>query len=259
MESLCNLSLGLMQRADTLVLTEQEINRILFKSTPEEAFGPDRPQDHLQELERLKRREIELFAHGSTLSEYYKQKLIPRGFRIKNRPTIGAENTAFCERWCQVLNKASLDLIILVIEEVGEQLNNTRRDILKVEILIEQASSSTDIIQSLDTLKTKLEKIKSDLIHFKKLKFKKVVQDYKDVRVYPWLKQDRKQRKPRKGQTPPTNTDANTSDSEAHSSTERQREAPRTPFLGQTAEKGARKPDGGRKGKSPYLRSQTRQ
>ncbi|XP_075421188.1 uncharacterized protein LOC142462857 [Ascaphus truei] len=59
-----------------------------------------------------------------------------------------------------------------------------RRDILKVEFLIEHMNSGADTISSLEDLKTRLEKFKRDLPHFKKQKFKKVVRDYKAEHSY---------------------------------------------------------------------------
>uniref|UniRef100_A0A8C5LW19 Cathepsin O n=1 Tax=Leptobrachium leishanense TaxID=445787 RepID=A0A8C5LW19_9ANUR len=56
---------------------------------------------------------------GNNVCDYYRMKKIPRGFRIRNTPTIGRNNPEMCRKWIAILNKCSLDLILLVIDEVG--------------------------------------------------------------------------------------------------------------------------------------------
>ncbi|OCT58565.1 hypothetical protein XELAEV_18001999mg [Xenopus laevis] len=138
-------------------------------------------------LERLKKKEQELHLHGVTLSEYYKQRLIPRGFRISNIPR---ENKEFCQKWCAILNKASLDLMVLVIEHTSYSLSKIRTDILKIELEVDRVSTQEERDNFCTQLNEKLDLLKTDLLLFKKKKLLKVVQDYKTDNVYRWLKGD---------------------------------------------------------------------
>lgn len=49
-----------------------------------------------------------------TLSDYSSPELF--------RPTIGLNNSTFCDKWCEITNKCSFDLMILVIQELSDQL-----------------------------------------------------------------------------------------------------------------------------------------
>ncbi|OCT79069.1 hypothetical protein XELAEV_18030165mg [Xenopus laevis] len=198
MEQIETLTKDITNRAETHSFSDNQINLILFKSSPLEAFGPDSPQDLTRDLERLKKKEQELHLHGVTLSEYYKQRLIPRGFRISNTPTTGRDNKEFCQKCCAILNKASLDLMVLVIEHTSHTLSKIRTDILKIELEFDRVSTQEERDNFCTQLNEKLDSFKTDLLLFKKKKLLKVVQDYKTDNVYRWLKGDNYNRRVRK-------------------------------------------------------------
>lgn len=80
-------------------------------------------------LVHLKKKEIHMKLHGSTLSEYWGSKQIPQGLCIQKPPTTGKENEDFNKRWCEILNKRSMNLILLIIEEVSKQKKDIEKQI----------------------------------------------------------------------------------------------------------------------------------
>lgn len=66
--------------------------------------------------------------HGTTLSEYVRSKRIPRGLRIQ-KATLGRKDEDFCIKWWEVLNKASLDLKVLIFEHTHQERTKTKTEI----------------------------------------------------------------------------------------------------------------------------------
>lgn len=67
-----------------------------------------------------------------------RKKKIPRGLRIKKFPSFGFGDTEFKNKWEAILNKCSLDLMLLLIEEAKKQKCTIDKEIisLKQEISI---------------------------------------------------------------------------------------------------------------------------
>lgn len=68
--------------------------------------------------------------HGKTLAEFHKTKHIPRRLRCNLRPALYADDAEFCTRFIKILNKASFDIILLILEQTqmefkGDQNRNT--------------------------------------------------------------------------------------------------------------------------------------
>lgn len=83
----------------------------------------------------LKKKDIRLQLHGYTLSECWHDKPIPQGLRIQKAPTIGKESQDFVKKWCDILNKCSMDLMLLITEEVTKQKEDALKDISNHEAL----------------------------------------------------------------------------------------------------------------------------
>lgn len=166
----------------------EEIDTILFPPNPSLAFGEDTSDDLIRELKRLRKKKTDLELHGQTLSEYYRAGKIPRGFRIRNQPTIGRHKPEFCTKWCEVSNQNSFNYMILVIEEVKIQLCQLNRELASLEISIKDKEVHTPgqpaILQAVET---ELQNYTDKLKKYKREKFKRVCLDYTEGKVYPWL------------------------------------------------------------------------
>ena len=136
-------------------------------------------------LEKLRLKEARLLMHGSTLSEYWRNKKIPRGLRHDKAPTIGKSNPDFVKKWGEILNKASLDLMLLIIEEVSSEARDTRTEINTQEQLLKEqfGEDFTAIEQS---IKDSVVKYKNKLQAIKLKKYKRDIEDYQRNEVYTW-------------------------------------------------------------------------
>lgn len=118
-------------RASTLFFSDADSERILFP--PNQSLFTDAFGSLFQRLEKAKKTEVRNELHGSTLSHYFRNKRIPRGLRIDKEPTIGREDEAFCKKWCEITNKCSLDLMLLVIEHTNAEISKARAEITEVQ------------------------------------------------------------------------------------------------------------------------------
>ncbi|XP_041437200.1 uncharacterized protein LOC121399718 [Xenopus laevis] len=217
------------------IFTREEIQKILFTETYEETFGSLGAKEAYHELLRLKKKEIELHLHGVSLSDYYRENKVPRGFRINNTPTLGRNNADFCKRWCQVLDRCSLDLMLLVIEEVGRELKLVRSDLSSFNKTHLKTLQSDRETEWLVRLEEQTGKFKAELLAFKSAKRLKVIQDYKENTVYLWQQNAsvRKRRMEwRTRRSPARSAQSGASESEGETSAQ---ETPRqqVPFLGE--------------------------
>lgn len=152
-------------RAATFEFTEEDAENILVPSTFTDA---DLLTDDLAfKLERLRQRDTRLIAHASMLSEYWRNKRIPRGLRIQKAPTLGnTKDETYMQRWSDILNKCSLDLMLLAIEQVKKDSNLLQDEIKRAEDALKTKCGPdfTRIDQSLkirmDQYKVKIQSIK---------------------------------------------------------------------------------------------------
>lgn len=182
--------------------TPDDAEGILFPADTTKAFGVDTQADLHREVKRIRKKIIDLELHGQTLSEYYRLKHIPRGFRISNQPTIGRNKQDFCQKWCDLATQCSLSFILLVIEEVKVQLCETKRELSTLEAnLRDKYTNPESFSRDQDKLNNELTLYTDNKRHDKRDKLRLVTLDYKEGRVYPWLHgsyTSRPQRFPRK-------------------------------------------------------------
>ncbi len=123
--------------------------------------------------------------HGSTLSEYWRNKKIPGGLRIQKAPTIGKSNIDFAKRWGEILNKCSLDLMLLIIEQVTTEAEELKSQIHAHEETMKQKFGDTfkEIEKSMKNI---VVKYKEKLQATKIKKYRRDSEDYQKNEVYSW-------------------------------------------------------------------------
>ncbi|CAH2223277.1 Hypothetical predicted protein [Pelobates cultripes] len=178
---------ALSETAETLQLNEQDADKILWPNTTTELAHTDSIRDLYNDLTKLKRRETDLDLHGIFISDYYRAKRIPRGFRVRNSPTIGRQNPEFCKKWTGIANKCSLDWMLIVVEEVRNELIFTKESINKFEVLHTSILTAATSTQYMVKLQDEITRYRNDLIRFKKQKLERVNFDYTHHQVYHWL------------------------------------------------------------------------
>lgn len=212
-----------MDYAETWHITEEDADRVLWQHSHKDLPCRTNEKEIFAEWERLKRKEIDLDLHGVFLSDYYRAKRIPRGFRIHNVPTIGRSNPDFCKKWIGVLNRCSFDLMILVLEEVSGDLTKVRKACTALEVEHARLLKGESTTEMLGRIAAQVESYKQDLLSFKREKLRRVNEDYTNFRVYRWLTGERQyghqsnryRRAPRRKLFKPLNTvDTSSGDSE---------------------------------------------
>ena len=180
-------------RAETFFYTQEDVDSILLPHTKfedlthNENLGTDAKTLFL-ELEEAKKQETRLLWHAVSLSEYRRQQRIPKGLRINKIPSLGMEDPEFIKRWEQILNKCSLDLMVLIIEKRKTERAGKLETIKVLETKVQNLEKSDEVIQLEEKMMKSLESFKSQLQQFKLKKYQRDVDAYKEGSVYQWHK-----------------------------------------------------------------------
>ncbi|CAJ0921367.1 unnamed protein product [Ranitomeya imitator] len=139
-----------------------------------------------QDLEKMCKKKTALQLHYVTLAEYHKVQRIPRGLRVSLRPTLFSDKDDFCDKFEAILNKCSLDRILLTVDYLHKEI-----PAIDIEIgNIEQQLCSTLSHDEFTKIKTQTDKtineFQSQLQERKRLKFIRDTDDYQRGEVYHW-------------------------------------------------------------------------
>ena len=200
----------------------------------------------ISEYKKLLEKDKRLELHAITLSDYWREDIIPRGLRIKKFPTLGKDDAEFRHKWEAILNKCSFDLILLLIEEIKKQRTEVRHQLEEVKPNIEAtALTDSSLAEQLQKLRDEIESFSNTLKHNKMEKFKRDRTDYRQGAVYLWP-QTRSHPPKRRGRTVSFSLPSSTSASEDEENTAG---TSRQHFLEQTGEpSGPRRRGGGGRG-----------
>ncbi|CAH2324927.1 Hypothetical predicted protein, partial [Pelobates cultripes] len=188
--------------AKTLTISEDQAQAVLWPRTANELSHTNTAKDLYNDLMKLRRHEMDLDLHGIFISDYYRARRIPRGFRVRNAPTIGRQNPELCKKWMNIANKSSLDWMVIVGEEVGKELILIKHSIQEFEttntLALQLAAATTQMLK----LQDDINKYKNELIWFKKQKLAKVNHDYQYHQLISASDAETKEDKTRTGSTP---------------------------------------------------------
>lgn len=174
-------------RATTLAFSEEEINSILRQFADKDSFlKVDTNLDLKRRLEFLLKRQTNFRLHATTLAEYLKVKRIPRGLRILLKPTLCKDNEDFLARWRMILNKCSLDLIALTIQELQKDLIDIEKEVDTTKVTLERAINGEDWHNIAKELELSINHHREEIERVKIRKFRRDTQDYKSNCVYTW-------------------------------------------------------------------------
>ena len=172
-------------QATTFEFSNDDAQRILMPN-----IGMDicMSSDHLKKnLEKLHLKMTRQQMHGSTLSEYWKNKRIPQGLRLQKAPTIGKNNPAFVQKWSEILNKCSLDLMLLIIDHVKADCSEIEKEIKTQELTLKEQFDA-DFAPIEQSIKETVRHLKEKLLATKLRKYKRDTEDYIRKQVYIWDK-----------------------------------------------------------------------
>ncbi|XP_068087346.1 uncharacterized protein [Hyperolius riggenbachi] len=144
----------------------------------------------------LKRKELRYNLHRMFLADYVKNRRIPRGYRIGLRSTLLNNDPIFVQRFFEILNKSSIDVMALTIERLSVHLNKLKIDITTAVNALESCTKDCEYIDIMEELDNSIEDEKLAISDKKKKKIQRDLEDYTLDRVYTW-KNDRRQMRSR--------------------------------------------------------------
>lgn len=189
MTSFDSINASTHARSETLSYTdEQGANIIVSHSSLKDTFVSSMPNisSLTRELEDLKKSESRFFWHSITLSEYWKAKRIPRGLRMNKIPSFGLDDQSFMSKWEHILNKCSLDLILLIIEKTKAEQHKLKIEVKRVEDEVKSKVSEEKFAEVTDKISSSLSNFMKDLQTYKIRKYERDTKDYADGTVYDW-------------------------------------------------------------------------
>ncbi|XP_040261997.1 uncharacterized protein LOC120977901 [Bufo bufo] len=173
--------------SDTLSYNEDEVTAILSQVTePSDFLQTPASEFKTRDLERETRRLLNYELHSITLAEYLKTKRIPRGLRIRTRPTFFKDNPEFCIKFEQILNKCSFDIITLTLSFLHTAIMDTKELIQATENQLKEIVSPDEYTQLQQRISTILTDRRKTIEATKRQKFLRDTEDYRLNRVYRW-------------------------------------------------------------------------
>lgn len=151
--SFLDIGFSTENRAETLTYSDEDAERILESLKDQGTFLTDsRNKTSTRHLEYLLKKEVNCRLHAVTLAEYYKVRRIPRGLRILLKPMLCKDNEGFLVKWRLILNKCSLDLLLLTINELQKNLDIIQVEITETKAKLKPLSTAEDWKKVLDDL-----------------------------------------------------------------------------------------------------------
>ncbi|KAM4048611.1 uncharacterized protein ACNLHF_011417 [Anomaloglossus baeobatrachus] len=171
----------------TFSYNEEETNNIVSKITSSSNFLSIPSEDiRKRDLEKELRRHTSLELHAITLAEYHRTKRIPRGLRVALRPTLFSENIEFCDRFEAIINKCSMDIIVLTIDFLQKEISLVSNNIRAADEQLKQTLSASDLAQLKKKTDDIIGEFRRDLEARKRSKFLRDQEDYTRGTVYRW-------------------------------------------------------------------------
>lgn len=122
------------------------------------------------------------------LSDNWRREIIPRGLRISKFPSFGKDKPDFKQKWEKILNKCSLDLMLLLIEEAKMQREELNTQIEEAKQKLTQITP--DYREQAEAMERKIQedidKLSKTLAQSKLEKIRRDQQDYEGGTVYSW-------------------------------------------------------------------------
>lgn len=135
-------------------------------------------------LRKLLEKDIKLKWHIVSLSDYWREGLIPRGLRISKFPSTYTEDATFKSKWESILNKCSSDLMLLLIQEGKKERERIQSLITNIES--SGATTSEHQVPWQDSIRAEVLKLETTIKDLKVRKFKRDTEDYQRGQVYRW-------------------------------------------------------------------------
>lgn len=207
-------------RAETFAFATDEATRIytLIQEDTTDLTSNRSKEQNIRQLLYLSKKQINQRLHASTMIKYHRVQRIPQGLRIPLKPSLCKNVQRFKDRWFAILNKCSLDLILLIIEELSNILEALTTEITTIKTELDKSMTAEKWAKTLEDINNQLQQHTQEVNERKIRKFCRDTLDYKLGEVYTWadIYAKRRQNKP---QSLNTDTSSSESDTSYHSRT----------------------------------------
>lgn len=209
------------RKAETYTFTEEDRAKILSNA---ETAGltwaetqVEQKINYAKKLETLRKRELSLTLHASTLTEYLKTQRIPRGLRCSLAPILLKDDAEYRNKWFALNNRHSLDLMLLTVQHLQKAISEIKVEVEQTDQEFKASVTATEFNKIHEELKTNINKMREQLMVMKIKKFERDTRDYLNDKVYTWAderKYNRKTYNPRKTYGASSQESVNTDESE---------------------------------------------
>ncbi|XP_056374544.1 uncharacterized protein LOC130272703 [Hyla sarda] len=128
---------------------------------------------------------MKLWWDYKALSTYLDKNMVPRGLRLKKRPTR-VFSSAFQNKWDLALLDCSKKIIGYIVEEEEMELNSLQAEIQQLQTSLEPYRDSEDYEKMNEKINEKIKTLENTIMDTKKEKFKRDLTDYKEDSVLSW-------------------------------------------------------------------------
>lgn len=225
-----------IQSYKTFRLSEQDRESILSQvSGTNTVIRSDNSSSNAvaERLETLRRRDLTLSLHQSTLVDYIKVNRIPRGLRSNLTPNLLTDDHEFITNWYGICNQSSQDLMYLMVKHLERKVQQVRSEIADTEQELLSTYTPERCGEINRSIEITIQRLKESILKVKTKKFDRDTRDYELNAVYSWNKKNKLNKKgpTSRRSPPPTNpaSEQTTTDSDSGSSDNRKK---RRSFLG---------------------------
>lgn len=140
--------------------------------------------------ESLSTKELKTWWDLKTLQKYVDNNMIPRGLRLYKSSTTDYPEP-FQSEWEDILNRASFDLMRLIIKYEVAKISKLNNEIDTIKQNLATFQHEESYVENMNRIDDLIEKMECAIIETKKIKYQRDTKDYEDNLVYNWRIQTR--------------------------------------------------------------------
>lgn len=133
--------------------------------------------------------------HASSLNEYLKANMIPRGLRIQKGLAMFKDDEAFNAKWKAILNKCSVDLMLLIMEQSMARVSTNEVEINELKTKLENETDTDVFNNKFHKIKDEVDALEKNMREFKLQKFRRDARYYNNDNIYNFRSGPRKKPK----------------------------------------------------------------
>ncbi|OCT89896.1 hypothetical protein XELAEV_18018510mg [Xenopus laevis] len=169
---------------------ESDINEVFDNVSESEAYSDTEIRSLVAEFKVYKKtliQQMRLRWEISSLENYVKAKMVPRGLRLKKSPSFNLKKSGgqeFLDKWNSILSDCSPKLMQLMIVENTKNITQINKQVEEERSKLEENKEDNQFSALNDKIKSELMKIQQEIKIRKKKKFLRDTEDYKKGQVY---------------------------------------------------------------------------